>query len=175
MKKLCVCLAIAAAVATVCPRAEAKDSGVYATAQGGVQTQGATGPQFGFEAGGHVLLFDGYLGAMFYGSSRSVLRAILGVRGALGRGAVRLVLRGGLGLAHEQNGALSTSVGDVALTRTGGLLRGGAAFEVRLYRTFWAGVGLDGEAYTFWGNNLGFPAHSTNVLGVLKLTWELPL
>jgi hypothetical protein len=174
MKKLCVCVAAAASIALGAPRAEAKIAAIYGSGQAGLQTRGDTGAQYGFELGAHVLIFDGYVDYMGFGSGRSVSRAIVGLRGGLGTGAFRLVLRAGVGAIREASGALTTSLGaTTTLTRTGGDARAGAAVEGRLYHGLWLGVGADGEVYGFLGNSLGFASHGTNVLGVVKLTVEL--
>jgi hypothetical protein len=174
MKKWVQSLAAALSIALAAPRAEAKLAAVYASGQGGIQTHGDTGLQLGFEAGVRVLLFDGYVDYMGFGSGKSVSRAIVGVRGALGKGWLRLVLRGGVGAIRESSGALTTPVGATTLTRTGGVVRGGGAVEVHLFPGGWLGAGVDGEAYDFLNSNtLGFSNHGSNLLGVLRLTIEL--
>jgi len=174
MKRWFVSLAAALSTALIAPRAQAKLAAIYASGQGGLQTHGDTGLQLGGELGVRVLLFDGYVDYMGFGSGKSVTRAIVGLRGGLGRGWLRLVLRGGVGAIREQSGALTTPVGATTLTRTGGVLRGGGAVEVRLFPGGWLGVGVDGEAYDFLNSNtLGFSNHGSNLLGVLRLTIEL--
>jgi hypothetical protein len=175
MKKGLVSLAAALTLALSAPRAEAKAVAVYASGQTGLQTHGDTSLQYGFEAGLHVFLFDGYVEYMAFGSSKSVSRAIVGVRGALGSGRFRLVLRGGVGGIRESSGALTTATGPSTLTRSGGVARGGAAVEARLFYSTYLGLAIDGEAYNFLGNNQGFSAHGSNLLGTLRLTFELGL
>jgi hypothetical protein len=175
VRKLIACLVAAGAVAFAAPAADARNAAIYASAQGGWQTSGDTGLQLGFEAGARVFIFDGYVDYMGFGSGRSISRAILGVRGGLGTGALRLTLRGGAGAIRESSGALMTPVGPTTLTRTGGVLRGGAALELRLYKGAWIGAGVDGEAYTFWGGNTGHTTSGSNVLGVARLTIEFGL
>jgi hypothetical protein len=173
VKKGLVSLGVAAlSVALLAPRAEAKVAAVYAAAQSGIQTHGDTGLQYGFEAGVRVLLFDGYIDYMAFGSGKSVSRAIVGVRGTLGSGWLHLVLRGGVGAIRESSGALTTPVGPATLTRTGGVVRGGAALEAHVFPGGWLGLGVDGEAYDFLGNSAGFSSHGSNLLGVLRLTVE---
>lgn len=180
MKKALVYLAVVTLLALLASPAEAKLStearpaAVYASAQVGLQTHGDTSLQGGFDLGLHIWLFDGYINYMGLGSGKSVSRAIVGVRGTLGSGWVRLVLRGGVGAIHESSGALTTPVGATTLTRTGGVVRGGAAVEARIFPGGWLGVGIDGEAYDFLGSNdFGFSNHGSNLLGVARLTFEL--
>ena len=155
-----------------CPP-EAKPAVVYVSAQGAIQTHGDTGLQAGFDLGLRIWLFDGYIDYMAFGSGKSVSRAIVGVRGTLGSGWIRLVLRGGFGALHESSGALTTPVGATTLTRTGGVVRGGAAVEARIFPGGWLGVGIDGEAYDFLGSNdFGFSNHGSNLLGFARLTFE---
>jgi hypothetical protein len=176
VKKGLVSLAAALSVALVTSGvAEAKIAAVYASGQGGIQTHGDTGLQLGFEAGVRVLLFDGYVDYMAFGSGKSVSRAIVGVRGTLGSGWLRLVLRGGVGAIRESSGALTSPLGPATLTRSGGVARGGGALEARLFYGTWLGAAVDGEAYNFLGNSMGFSAHGSNLLGVLRLTFELGL
>jgi hypothetical protein len=52
-------------------------------------------------------------------------------------------------------------------------MRAGAMLEAHVFPGGWLGPGVDGEAYDFLGNNLGFSSHGTNLLGVLRLTVEL--
>jgi hypothetical protein len=180
VKKRLVSLAAVTLCALLAPPAQAKLSTdakpvvVYASAQGGIQTHGDTSWQAGFDLGLHFWLFDGYIDYMGLGSGKSVSRAIVGVRGTLGSGWVRLVLRGGVGAIHESSGALTTPVGATTLTRTGGVVRGGAAVEARIFPGGWLGVGIDGEAYDFLGSNtFGFSNHGSNLLGIARLTYEL--
>jgi hypothetical protein len=174
MKKLCVCVAVAASLTLFASRAEAKLAAIYGSGQAGLQTKGDTGTQIGFELGAQMLIFDGYIDYMAFGSGRSVSRAIVGLRGGLGFGMFRLVLRGGVGAIRETSGALTTTVGAFAASRTGGVVRGGVALEGRIYTGIWLGVGVDGEAFGFFDDNgRGLAATGSNALGVIKLTLEL--
>jgi hypothetical protein len=180
VKKALVYLAVVTLVALLASSAEAKLStearpaAVYASAQVGLQTHGDTSLQGGFDLGLHWWLVDGYINYMGLGSGKSVSRAIVGVRGTLGSGWLRLVLRGGVGAIHESSGALTTPVGATTLTRTGGVVRGGLGLEARIFPGGWLGVGIDGEAYDFLGSNtFGFSTRGSNLLGVARLTFEL--
>jgi hypothetical protein len=176
MKKWLICLAAAAVLGLAASRADATVVSLYGTGQGGIQTHGDTGLQAGFEVGAHVLLFDGYVSYMGFGSDRSVSRGIVGLRYGLGSDRLRLVLRLGAGAIHESSGALTTALGPATLTRTGAVGRAGGSLEVRTYSALWFGLGVDAETYGFLGsNNLGFASHGSNVLGVAKLTFELGL
>jgi hypothetical protein len=173
MKKLCVCAA-AASLALFARPARANVAGLYGTGQAGLQTKGDTSLQYGFEAGAHVLIFDGYIDYMAFGAGRSVSRAIVGLRGGPGFGIFRLVLRAGVGAIRETSGALTATVGAFAASRTGAVMRGGVGLEGRLLRGLWLGVGVDGEAYELF-NTTGFNLSSggSDALGVVKLTLEL--
>jgi hypothetical protein len=174
MKKWLVSLAVAGALVLAARRVAARDAGVYASAQAGLQTRADTGLQLGFEGGGHWRLLDGYVSYMGFGSGRSISRAILGVRGTLGTGRFRVMLRAGAGAIHESSGALTSPVGATTmLTRTGAVVRGGGSLDVRLYGGAWLGAGADVEAFSFLhSGSLGATTRGTNVLGILKLTLE---
>jgi hypothetical protein len=173
MKKLLAGLVAAATVALAAPRADAKVAAVYASGQVGAQTRGNHGVQLGFEAGAHVLIFDGYVSYLAFGAGQSVSRAILGLRGGFGVGPVRLVLRGGLGAIRESSGALTGPAGTIDISRTGGVARGGASLEGRLYHGVWLGLGADAEEFLFSSNGPGLDTHGGNIVGLFKLTIEL--
>jgi hypothetical protein len=184
MKKVLVCLTAVACLALPARRARAavpvqgvdqKHDAMYASGQAGLQTKGSDNSQAGVEIGAHLYIFDGYVDYMWLGSGRSTARAIVGVRGAVGTEHLRLVVRGGVGAIREQSGALSVPVGTISATRFGGVVRGGIALEARLWRFMWAGVGVDGEAYNFIGDSTLSPQNGANVLGVVKLTFEIGL
>jgi hypothetical protein len=177
MKKWLVSLAAVAAVVLAAPRVSARDAAVYASAQAGLQTRGDTGLQLGFEVGGHWSLLDGYVSYMGFGSGRSISRGILGVRGTLGTGRLRLMLRAGAGAVHESSGALTSPLGPTPmptiLSRTGVVVRGGGSLDVRLYGGAWLGAGGDVEGFSFLNSgSLGFTTRGVNALGILKLTLE---
>jgi hypothetical protein len=163
---------------TFAPRADAKIVALYGTGQGGLQSTGDTGLQGGFEVGAHLTILDGYAEYMAFGSGRSVLRGVVGVRGALGLGPLRFVLRGGVGAIREEGGALTAAPADLMTvpTRTGGVARAGAAIEAGIAPALWLGLGVDGEEFVFTTpsvtstNSLD---HGSDVLGTLKLTFEL--
>jgi hypothetical protein len=156
------------------PATDAKIAALYASGQGGLQNTGDTNLQAGFEVGARVTIVDAYVDYMGYGSGRSVSRGIVGLRGALGVGRLRFVLRGGVGAIREDNAALSNrGVTDVSLTRTGGVARAGGAIEARVAPLVWLGAGVDGEEYHFLSNNENMTRTGSDVLGTLKLTFEL--
>ncbi|HVX96773.1 MAG TPA: hypothetical protein VHK47_17790 [Polyangia bacterium] len=153
--------------------ANAKLAALYASGQGGLQNTGDTQWQAGFEVGARVTLVDAYVDYMGYGSGRSVSRGIVGLRGALGVGPLRFVLRGGAGAIREDNAALSTRTSDISLTRTGGVVRAGGAVEAKVAPLVWLGAGVDAEEFHFLSNNQNMARTGSDVLGTLKLTFEL--
>jgi hypothetical protein len=173
MRRLLVCLAVVGSMAVCAPRADAKMAALYASGQGGLQNTGDPGLQAGFEVGARVLIFDGYVDYMAADSGRTISRGIIGLRGALGVGPLRFVLRGGAGAIRIDNEAVMRPAGDVVVTRTGGVARAGAAIEAKVAPLIWLGLGVDGEEYGFLNNVAGLGTHSSDVLGTLKLTFEL--
>jgi hypothetical protein len=174
MKKLVVCVAAAAVVSLLAARADAKLVALYASGQGGLQNTGDTGPQGGFEVGARAFIFDGYVDYMAFGSGKSVSRAIIGLRGGVGLSVFRFVLRGGVGAIREDNSALTMPVGtNLTVSRTGGVARAGAAVEGRVAPFTWLGLGVDGEEFGFLTSDPGFTKHGSDVLGTLKLTFEI--
>ncbi len=104
-------------------------------------------PGLGFQVGARLLFVEGYYDRTAFGSGASIQRGIVGVRGKLGIGDFRLVLRAGAGILTEHGGAISGSAqgGD----RRGAVGRVGVALEKRLTRgELVAGVGLDGEVFS---------------------------
>jgi hypothetical protein len=104
-------------------------------------------PGLGFQVGARLLFVEGYYDRTAFGSGASVQRGILGVRGKIGLGDLRLVLRAGAGVLTEHGGAISGSAqgGD----RRGAVGRAGVAIEKRLTRgELIAGIGLDGEVFS---------------------------
>jgi opacity protein-like surface antigen len=171
MKKLLLAAVAAVTLAFSAAPASAKVAAVYATGQGGLQNNGATDPGLGFELGGRVLIFDGYIDYTGFGQGQSVSRGILGLRGGFGGGGYRLVLRGGAGTIHEDGGALTGPLG--APARTGGVARIGAAFEGAVNPLLYLGFGVDGETYKFADNALGIPSEGSDIFATLRLTFEL--
>jgi hypothetical protein len=152
--------AFAAAGALEAREARGEVAAAYLEGHGGLSsvegdahtaTAGATSavaPGLGFQVGARLLLFEGYFDLTSFGDGASVSRGILGLRGGLDVGGLRLVLRGGGGVLDEQGGAL-TGRGAGALDRHGVVARAGLAVEKRLApRVFIAGVGLDGEVFS---------------------------
>jgi hypothetical protein len=173
MRRLLVCLAVVGSVAVCASRADAKIAALYASGQGGLQNTGDPGLQGGFEVGARILIFDGYVDYMAAGSGRSISRGVVGLRGALSAGPLRFVLRGGLGAIRIDNEAVMPPAGEVEFSRTGGVARAGAAIEGNVAPLIWLGLGVDGEEYGFLNNVPGLGTHGSDVLGTLKLTFEL--
>lgn len=171
MKKLLLGIAAGAALCLVAARADAKVIAVYASGQGGVQNTGEDNPGIGVEVGGRVLIFDGYLDYMNFGSDQAVSRGIVGLRGGFGTHDFRLVLRGGAGAIREERGALSGALS--GMSRTGGVARLGAGVEGRLNPVLWLGFGVDGESYKFVDNSIGVPSEGSDILASMKLMFEL--
>jgi opacity protein-like surface antigen len=171
MKKLLLAAVAAITVALAACPADAKVAAVYATGQGGVQNNGTSDPGLGFELGGRVLIFDGYVDYTGFGQGQSVSRGILGLRGSFGAGGYRLVLRGGGGTIHEEGGALTGPLG--APARTGAVGRLGVAFEGEVNPVLFLGFGVDGESYRFADNSLGIPSSGSDIFATLRLTFEL--
>jgi hypothetical protein len=107
---------------------------------------------------------------MNFGQNVAVSRGIFGVRGGFGTDGMRLVLRGGVGAIHEENGALTGPYG--APSRTGAVARVGAAIEGRISPMLYLGFGVDGERYRFPASSYA-PQWGTDVLASLRLTFEL--
>lgn len=170
MKKRLLGIMAGAALCLVATRANAKIAAVYASGQGGVQNTGENDPGLGFELGGRVLIFDGYLDYMNFGADQAVSRGIFGLRGGFGNPNFRLVLRGGAGAIHEERGALTGSLS--GMSRTGGVARLGAGVEGRLNPVLWLGFGVDGESYKF-ADSTGVPSQGSDVLASMKLMFEL--
>lgn len=104
-------------------------------------------PGLGFQVGARLLFVEGYYDRTAFGSGASVQRGIVGVRGKIGLGDLRLVLRAGAGILTEHGGAISGSAqgGD----RRGAVGRAGVALEKRLTRgELIAGIGLDAEVFS---------------------------
>ncbi len=66
-------------------------------------------PGLGFQVGARLLFVEGYYDRTAFGSGASVQRGIVGVRGKIGLGDFRLVLRAGAGILTEHGGAISGS------------------------------------------------------------------
>jgi hypothetical protein len=184
MKKLLLVLTtITLVLALGAARAEAKALALYAAGAGGVQSTADNAPGVGFELGARVLLLDGYVGYTAYGSSESVARGILGVRGGFGDKNVRLVLRAGLGGIREEHGALMGTAMAPA-SRTGGVARAGVGVDARLDPVFYLGFMVDAETFVFPGAETVTVGGTTvpssyqqgaDVFAALRLTFELGL
>jgi hypothetical protein len=122
---------------------------------GGAATATAgTATGLGVQAGARLLIFEAYGDHTVFGAGSSVSRGILGLRGAIGLGGFRLVLRGGGGVMEERGGALLGQTYG-ATDRTGVVARAGLALERRLAPTLLGGLGVEGEVF-----NLGTAAGS---------------
>jgi hypothetical protein len=173
MRRLLVGLLAALTFILGASTADAKIAALYASGQGGLQNTGDTQWQAGFEVGARATIVDGYVDYMGFGSGRSVSRGIVGLRGALGLGPLRLSLRGGVGAIREDNEALSMPTTDISVTRTGGVARVGGAIEAKVAPLVWLGAGVDAEEFHFLSNNQNMARTGSDVLGTLKLTFEL--
>lgn len=169
MRKLLLGLLAVGVISFTATRADAKVAAVYASGQGGVQS-GEAGNGLGFSLGARLLIFDGYFDYMSFGQDMSVSRGILGLRGGFGIDRVRLVLRAGGGSIHEERGALTGPYG--APSRTGGVVRAGAAIEGAINPFLYLGFGIDGESYRFPYSSIA-PYQGSDVLASLKLQFEL--
>jgi hypothetical protein len=170
MRKLLLGFLAVGVIAFTASAADAKVAAVYASGQGGVQSGAETGNGLGFTLGARVLILDGYFDYMNFGQNVAVSRGIFGVRGGFGTDGMRLVLRGGVGAIHEENGALTGPYG--APSRTGAVARVGAAIEGRISPMLYLGFGVDGERYRFPASSYA-PQWGTDVLASLRLTFEL--
>jgi hypothetical protein len=157
-----ITLALTAAtlVCTLSRQARADIVAGFVQGQGGLQSNSDTSnhstsqssgggltPGLGFQVGARLLFVEGYYDRMAFGSGASITRGIVGVRGKVGLGDFRLVLRAGAGLLTEHGGAISGSAqgGD----RRGAVGRVGIALEKRLTRgELLGGIGLDGEVFS---------------------------
>jgi hypothetical protein len=171
MKKLLLAAMAAVTIAFSATQADAKIAAVYATGQGGVQNSGTNDPGLGFELGGRVLIFDGYVDYTGFGQGQSVSRGIVGLRGGFSGDSYRLVLRGGVGTIHEEGGALTGPL--EATGRTGGVARLGAAIEGVINPVLYLGFGVDGERYRFASGGPGVPRDGSDIFATLRLTFEL--
>jgi hypothetical protein len=138
---------------------------------------GAT-PGLGFEIGARVLIFDAYFDRVAFGDGRGTSRGILGLRGGLGLGSLRLVLRGGVGVLLEQGGAL-TGADAATADRHGLVARAGVAVEKRLDpKVFAIGLALDGEYFildSLGGAPPGTRNQGSDILGSLRVKFEIGL
>jgi hypothetical protein len=180
MKKILLGLAVAAVACFSAPRAEAKVVALYAAGEGGVQSTNGSWPGLGFELGARVLILDGYVDYTTFGQNASIARGILGLRGGLGGGDLRLVLRAGVGGIREENGALMGAAME-APARTGGVARAGAGIDARLDPLLYLGFMIDAETYAFPGTETvavgttNVPAsysRGADVFAALRLTFE---
>jgi hypothetical protein len=112
---------------------------------GSMPTAGTAGA-LGVQVGARLLVFEAYGDHTVFATGTSVSRAILGLRGAIGLGGFRLVLRGGGGVLDERGGALLGQASGVS-ERTGVVARGGIALERRLAPTLLGGLGIEAEAF----------------------------
>lgn len=123
----------------------------------GPAASGDTAGGVGVQAGARLLIFEGYGDYTAFGSGQSVLRGIVGLRGAVGLGGFRLVLRGGGGLLDERGGVLTGRAADgTGNERIGVVARAGVALERQLAPLLLGGLGVDGEIF-----NLGSPNGTT--------------
>ena len=119
----------------------------------------------GVQAGLRLLIFEAYADHTSLGSGSSLTRGILGLRGAIGLGTWRLILRGGGGVISERGGALTGGL-DGAPDRTGVVARAGAALEKKLARTLHAGFGVEGEVFDLiTGQEIGGTGAATQITG----------
>jgi hypothetical protein len=135
-------------------------------------------PALGVQGGVRVLVFEAYGDRTSFGSGSSVTRGILGLRGAIGLGGLRLILRGGGGVISERGGALTGRL-DGAPARDGYVARAGAALESRLARGLYGGFGVDGEYYSLGNPSmpgaLSARTQGTDIFASLHLKFEVGL
>jgi hypothetical protein len=129
------------------------------------------GAAWGVQLGARFTIFEGYIERNAVGEG-SVSRAVLGVRGALGFGDTRLVLRSGLAGLRETDGALAGGDETIA-DRSGLALRAGGAIEYKLARTLLVGFAIDSEYYGVTPGGVDDIDTGFDVFGTLQLTFEL--
>jgi hypothetical protein len=127
---------------------------------GSMPTAGTAGG-LGVQVGARLLIFEAYGDHTVFAAGTSVSRAILGLRGAIGLGGFRLVLRGGGGVLDERGGALLGQANGIS-ERTGVVARGGIALERRLAPTLLGGLGVEAEAFNLSNSPSGTALASTD-------------
>jgi hypothetical protein len=170
MKRLILGVVAAVTVALTAPRADAKLAAVYGSGFAGFMSENTHDAGLGLMAGARIFIFDGYIDYTNFAPHESVSRAILGLRAGFGHD-LRLVFRGGAGTVYEENGALAGFAGGPS--RTGGVVRGGAALEGALGPMLYLGFGFDAERYRFRDNDLGIPAEGSDLFAALRATFEV--
>jgi hypothetical protein len=128
---------------------------------GSMPTAGTAGA-LGVQVGARLLVFEAYGDHTVFSAGTSVSRAIVGLRGAIGLGGFRLVLRGGGGVLDERGGALLGQANGVT-ERTGVVARAGIALERQLAPTLLGGLGVEGEAF-----NLSNSASGTSTISAIN-------
>ncbi len=132
----------------------------------------------GLQAGLRLLIFEAYADHTTLGSGASTSRGIAGLRGAIGLGGWRLMLRGGGGVIAEQGGALTGRL-DGSPDRTGVVARAGVALEKKLAPTLFGGIGLDAEVFSLFAAEdavsagTGARISGSNVFVSLHLKFEV--
>ena len=174
---LLVAVAAAASVLALgASPADAKIAAIYGAGQGSLQNTGDTSLQGGFEVGARVTIVDAYVDYMSLGSGKTISRGIVGLRGALGVGPLQVEsCAGGVGAIRADEEALMLPARTVGIPRTG---RRRAPRRRRRGQHRAARMARPGrrrrEVVCLPRQQLPEVAtHSSDVLGTLKLTFEL--
>jgi hypothetical protein len=148
---------LVAAVICIAVPAHADLAAVYLQGNGGLASGrvnqppegGASpdyGPAFGAQLGARVLFGEGYIDHTAFSGSRGVTRYVLGVRGGVGLGDIKLFLRGGVGYLSEHGGALAGELMPMR-DRRGFIARGGGGVESSLGGGFYLGGAVEAEYF----------------------------
>lgn len=173
-------VAAAAAVTVATARdARADLAAVWASGHGGFESSNADARDssmggLGFQLGARLFLLESYFDRTGFGDGAAVSRGVIGLRGGIGRD-VRLVLRAGVGVLHEEGGALTGRMSGTP-DRTGGVARIGAAVDAKMAPALLLGFGVDGERFSLPAAPGTFATSrvtGTDVFASLRLTFEL--
>lgn len=174
---------VVAAVTAMSADARAELIGVYFQGFGGVAggeseelmpggDPPGLGPAYGFQAGAHLLMFDGYYDRTAF-SRGSVSRLVIGLRGSSEYWRIRLTARAGVGALWEEEAVLGEAM--TLEPRSGAVARAGAALDYRLTPAIFLGFAFDAEAFaispaeaTFDDIHLG-----TDVMGTFHAGFQL--
>jgi len=149
-------IAMVSVLALTAAPARAEIVAAYVQGQGGVSSprtgtdpggSGASTPGVGVQGGVRLLMFEGYGDYMSFGGGVTTTRAIFGLRGALGLGSFRLIVRGGGGILKEEGGAVTGQALGVP-AREGFVARAGVQLETKFAPTLLGGFGLDAETFS---------------------------